>query len=134
MQDSIEKVDHALMSDKELDQTLQVHLYNSKGNDNTMARKAFGTSTLYTRPQVLRKWFALLKQMCDGYDINNATINCVVGQVQENVMRQQQDLVFVTDKDSLEFEKGLGSDVAQAVRIWIILWFESPYYGLTLLV
>ena len=117
LQDTISKVNHAVLNSQLLDDMFQVVFYDGNNKIDLMAKKAFGTSTLYARPFVLKKWFSLLNSICNGYEISQEHYSRVIQEVENNIEFQKEEKHVVVDKDSIYYEQSLGSDVAQTQQV-----------------
>ncbi|KAL3931624.1 MAG: hypothetical protein SGBAC_011222 [Bacillariaceae sp.] len=116
--DSVSQVNHATITDDELDAVLTVQFYNDRDQVDSLARKAYGTSKLFARTRVLRQWFQVLRQTNGNYAaIDENVINTLMEKVKESVERKKKHPVYITDEGSLLHERGLGSDVAAVQQV-----------------
>ena len=76
-------------------------------------KKAYGTNKLYARKNVLKQWFAILKSTNKYYKIFEDTIiDNIITKVDNVIKKKQSNPIYISDKDSLKYEKGIGSNVA----------------------
>ncbi|CAJ1966339.1 unnamed protein product [Cylindrotheca closterium] len=116
--DSVEKVEHELVTKDDLDAIMKVLFYNEKGRDDAMAKRAYGTSKLYARTNVLRQWFALLRRLSPYYcNIRQEVVDNLMNRVQQSVKDKMEEPIFICDAQSLSHEKALGSDVAAVQQL-----------------
>jgi hypothetical protein len=117
LHDSVQAVTTAMKTREYIDELMQVVFYSHDGSVDDMARKAYGTSTIYARPIVLKKWLALLNCMHKSYEITDIEASIIVNAVEESVQQQQANRNIICDKDSIRFEQSLGSDVGSSQQV-----------------
>ena len=82
-------------------------------------KKAYGTNKLYARKNVLKQWFAILKSTNKYYKIFEDTIiDNIITKVDNVIKKKQSNPIYISDKDSLKYEKGIGSNVAAVQKNW----------------
>jgi hypothetical protein len=117
LHDSVQAVTAAMRTREYIDELMQVVFYSHDGSVDDMARKAFGTSTIYARPIVLKKWLALLNCVHKSYDVTDAESLNIVNAVEDSVQQQQSNRNIICDKESIRFEQSLGSDVGSSQQV-----------------
>ncbi|CAJ1935876.1 unnamed protein product [Cylindrotheca closterium] len=128
--DSVEKVNHVLVSKEDLDNITKVHFYNEKGRDNVLAWKTYGTSKLYDCSSVLQQLFAVLGRLSPYYShIRQDTIDNLVEKVEQSVREKKDNPIFISDKQSLLHEKRLGSDVGGVHQVDSMSDNYHDYFG-----
>ena len=116
--DCIIKVNHEVFQESDYDDDLVVFLYDEKDQFHEIAKKAYGTNKLYARRNVLKQWFTKLKKI-------NLYFKKFEGDIVENILtkvynvikKKQENPIYISDKDSLKYEKALGSDVASVQQV-----------------
>ncbi|CAJ1941425.1 unnamed protein product [Cylindrotheca closterium] len=128
--DSVEKVNHVLVSKEDLDDITKVHFYNEKGRDDALAWKTYGTSKLYDCSSVLQQLFAVLGRLSPYYShIRQDTIDNLVEKVEQSVREKKDNPIFISDKQSLLHEKRLGSDVGGVHQVDSMSDNYHDYFG-----
>ena len=97
---------------------LVVFLYGEKDKLDEMAKKAYVTNKLYARKNVLKQWFAILKSTNRYYKkFEDNVVENIITKVNNVIKKKQRNPIYISDKDSLKYEKGIGSDVAAVQQI-----------------
>jgi hypothetical protein len=117
LQNSVKQVTAALKTREYIDELMQVIFYSHDGSVDDMARKAYGTSTIYARPIVVKKWLALLNSVHKTYSVTEVESLNIVNAVQGSVQHQQSNQNIISDEDSIRFEQSLGSDVGSSQQV-----------------
>ena len=116
--DSVIKVNHDTLQESDYDDDLVVFLYGEKDKLDEMAKKAYGTNKLYARKNVLKQWFSILKNTNRYYkNFEDNIVDNIITKVDNVIKKKQRNPIYVSDKDSLKYEKGIGSDVAAVQQI-----------------
>ena len=93
-------------------------LYGEKDKLDEIAKKAYGTNKLYARKNVSKQWFAILKSTNQYYkNFEDTIIDNIISKVDNVIKKKQRNPICISDKDSLKYEKGIGSDVAAVQQI-----------------
>jgi hypothetical protein len=104
-----------MLDEKHLKQTLRMCLVDEKGKFDNLAREAFGSNQLLARPWVLCQWLAVLKEVhpwCDFIILPDFQL--LRKKIEEANDHMMQTAERFDDKEAIDCEDALGSDIAQA--------------------
>ena len=106
---------HDVVNPRRLESLLQIYFVDEKGRSDSLIRKMVGSSQVLARPWVLFQRLAVLKVVHKDYHhLHLADYADFTGKVDKANDAIARSVIRINDKDSVEFEMRLGSDIASA--------------------
>lgn len=116
--DCITKVNHEVLQESDYENDINMYLYGDKNELDNMAKIAYGKCKLYAQRKILKQWFTILKRTNLYFNkFEENLVHNIISKVEKVVKRKKENPIFISDKESLNYEKGLGSDVAAVQQV-----------------
>jgi hypothetical protein len=114
--------ENGLLEINELRKLIHLYMVDPQGRPDAIARSIFQTVNLIGRPHVIAQWLIVLKWLHPHYsNIDVTDIKTTVQEVMDLVNKEVVDECETIDNpDAVQYEMGLGSDVAQVQNTEIL--------------
>ena len=111
--------ENGMLNKTELLKLLSMYMVDPDGRPDSIAKSVYRTVNLFARPHVIAQWLVVLKWCNPHYrDINVEDIQKRVQDMVEWINKSiLANATVIDDPEMVEYEHGLGSDVAQARNV-----------------